>query len=537
MGRCRGYAKLEGSATCDICDIGYGRARTSVPCTPCDADYYKDSTGDGLCTDCPDGSNTNSLIGQTACTCTEDYKVWDAGQAKCVCKTNYYSTTGFGNECNQCPAGSTAAAGAVATVGSCTCTATHSALVSDGGSNTCKCDAGYTGDATTGLANACTACGTDSFKTSPGSDACNSCASCTAASAQVLSVGGNTFTVGTFLGTRALTDFTFDAQPAVTGAMGGAWVSGGQPRSAVVVPHGDASKWILATCEGSLKMVAFQVSITVIGTDSIVTIRQTAAKYENTSTCTTGNLTTIFNVASKWNSATRVELAQHSQDEGYRISTLQMRIKLVGFHSLAALPDRHTAMMTRWSHAMAGSYLSTACSATADTECTLCTQPTSCPPGQTPTGTCTPYATTMLCVDCAAGKFKAGTGVGKCSTCTSTCSSGSYLTGTCGPTTNPTCALCTTSCGAGKYLTGACTATTNNECLDCVKPVCAPATPHPSGTCSSDSLTMACVECVENSQCNGDKGKDVCKMSDGPKQNTCVECTESRAAACLPAVL
>ncbi|KAG1668086.1 hypothetical protein FOA52_010496 [Chlamydomonas sp. UWO 241] len=129
---------------------------------------------------CPSGSNTNSLTGQTACMCTEDYKVWDAGQAKCVCKTNYYGTTGFGNECNQCPTGSTAAAGAVATVGSCTCTATHSALVSDGGSNTCKCDAGYTGDATTGLANACTACGTDSFKTSPGSDACKSCASCSA---------------------------------------------------------------------------------------------------------------------------------------------------------------------------------------------------------------------------------------------------------------------------------------------------------------------------------------------------------------------
>eukprot|EP00048_Salpingoeca_helianthica_P014171 m.217680 g.217680 ORF g.217680 m.217680 type:complete len:2154 (-) comp15603_c0_seq6:26-6487(-) len=159
-------------------------------------------------------------------------------------------------------------------------------------------------------------------------------------------------------------------------------------------------------------------------------------------------------------------------------------------------------------------YMAVACTPTTDRRCVSCVEATACASFQYINGTCSPSTTVLppcanistcglgkyeaaaptstsdrVCVTCPDGSFKDTVGNSlTCTSCTTSCQSGFYLSGQCTPTTDRVCLPCAT-CGAGQYISSQCAGSSNTVCSSC-----------PAGTAHNtlnNSLT-ACPPCSSN---------------------------------------
>jgi hypothetical protein len=88
------------------CNAGYTAASDGVPCTGCGVGTYKTAIGSGLCTSCP--NRTNSASGSTAiedCTCNAGYTAAPDGVACTGCGAGKYKTNPGSAACGMCAAG------------------------------------------------------------------------------------------------------------------------------------------------------------------------------------------------------------------------------------------------------------------------------------------------------------------------------------------------------------------------------------------------------------------------------------------------
>ena len=72
------------------------------------------------------------------------------------------------------------------------------------------------------------------------------------------------------------------------------------------------------------------------------------------------------------------------------------------------------------------------------------------------------------CTACTAGTtFASVYGSTSCSSCSTTCGSGKYISTACTTTADIACSSCSTTCGSGKYISTACTTTADITCSSC----------------------------------------------------------------------
>ena len=173
------------SATCR-CIAGY--AGTGRACTACAAGVsFAASPGESQCTSCNSCASAGRAPGGTPCTPTAD--------ATCLCAPGY---AGDGITCTECVSGNFKADAAT---GDCTahsgCPGVGRVVLAPGSTtadDTCTCDAGY--EPSTG--DACVACASGEFKSTPGLHQCEVRNPCTGTGEAIL-VEGNTLVDNTCL--------------------------------------------------------------------------------------------------------------------------------------------------------------------------------------------------------------------------------------------------------------------------------------------------------------------------------------------------
>ena len=147
-----------GSTDQSECVCPPGETLESDTCTPCARGKYKTGAGDGPCTDCSATSFTvtTGQTAQTACQCNAGYYQSVAPDTCLECQTGKYKTSLGDQICTPASVGQvTTLAGAV-----------HPGTGSDG----VTCAAGYRL-----FSGVCTLCAAGTFKTSPGTQACDTC--------------------------------------------------------------------------------------------------------------------------------------------------------------------------------------------------------------------------------------------------------------------------------------------------------------------------------------------------------------------------
>lgn len=184
--------------------------------------------------------------------------------------------------------------------------------------------------------------------------------------------------------------------------------------------------------------------------------------------------------------------------------------------------------------------------------------------------TCTAFSNTTVCLGCTqppAGQlYEEYLSCGGCVKCSTTCSSGTYKVGECGPTNNLQCNLCTqcinqitwestacqgggnmaqnrvcsacSTCGIGTYRTALCTTISNTQCAACT--TCA-ADQYATTACQANGapgtnrVCATCTQCTpgvsyQSAPCGGDDG------STDRQCTACPTCTTGfyQASDCTP---
>ena len=239
-----------------------------------------------------------------------------------------------------------------------------------------------------------------------------------------------------------------------------------------------------------------------------------------------------------------------------------------------------TALPQPCTNCSAGSYVSTACTASADAQCSVCaagftttTNAPSCTPctvcaaGQSVSSACT-TTSDATCSACVAGtSFSTTTNAGTCSSC-STCNAGTYVSTNCLVASDIVCSGCTAGstysttsnagscascsvCSTGTYVSSACTVSSNSVCTPCVAGStystttnagsCSSCTVCPAGQYRSSACTATanavCVACTSgvNYCLLGSTAPVTCNVCQPGTAVTTV-CTTSAAASCTACV-
>lgn len=174
------HASAYDGGNCE-CHPGYtGDATASTGCSPCDVGTYKGEAGNSACTACPAGSSSSVLgaFSIDSCECSADYGgiaastttpctacvlgTKESGDGNCECIAHAYFVNMWTCECSAGYglSGSTCSMCDInyySNDGDCVACPTNAVTPANNQTsrNSCECDIGYEGDATTG---SCTAC-------------------------------------------------------------------------------------------------------------------------------------------------------------------------------------------------------------------------------------------------------------------------------------------------------------------------------------------------------------------------------------------
>lgn len=187
------YKNETSNAVCLDCEAGtFSDAAQTVQCDACPIDTYQSLTGQTVCQNCiANSASGNGSAVETDCKCVQGYTRVDGSCALCL--VGYYKDTISNGACSACPSGYTSATtGSVALSDCQPCTGnTYSHTTETGtvcvgcpvnsnvgwapyplnGIDSCKCDPGFTGLASTG----CVACELGKYKSTSGSSLCVNC--------------------------------------------------------------------------------------------------------------------------------------------------------------------------------------------------------------------------------------------------------------------------------------------------------------------------------------------------------------------------
>ena len=104
---------LTGQSTCS-CNAGYLQAGSgfTLLCTLCPVNTYASAVRAVSCVACPSGSSTNTMTGQTVCSCMAGYQTTGAGPVCAICAAGSYSAASGSSTCTTTNPGYFAATGA-----------------------------------------------------------------------------------------------------------------------------------------------------------------------------------------------------------------------------------------------------------------------------------------------------------------------------------------------------------------------------------------------------------------------------------------